>query len=182
VASDDLKIWTFHLRTNAVWSNGDPVTAADFVRSWRRLGEIGDKIAHPDLLTNIVGFPFAAKRPDVPASDLLPKPGERDVIGVAPPSPGNPDKQISNSNTSTLPQGPAPAEFGVSALDGHTLQVMLITADKDFPRLVAHPSFRPVFGDANELAGNTIASTIVGNGAFNVASADAYAGSGRPQG
>jgi oligopeptide transport system substrate-binding protein len=170
-ASDDLKTWTFHLRTNAVWSNGDPVTAADFVRSWRRLGEIGDKVAHPDLVKNIVGFPFAAKRTDLAASDLLPKPGERDVIGVASQTPANPDKQISNSNTTT--PGPAPAEFGVSAVDEHTLQVQLITADKDFPRLVAHPSFRPVFGDANEFAGNTIAAAIVGNGAFNVASADA---------
>jgi oligopeptide transport system substrate-binding protein len=170
-ASDDLKTWTFHLRTNAVWSNGKPVTAADFVRSWGRLGEIGDKIANPDLLTNIVGFPFATKRPDVPASDLLPKPGERDVIGVAPQTFGDSNQQISNSNTTT--PGPAPAEFGVSAVDEHTLQVLLITADKDFPRLVAHPSFRPVFGAADEFAGDTIAATIVGNGAFNVASADA---------
>lgn len=28
--------YTFHLRQNAVWSNGDPVTAEDFVYSWRR--------------------------------------------------------------------------------------------------------------------------------------------------
>ena len=28
--------YTFHLRKNARWSNGDPVTARDFVESWRR--------------------------------------------------------------------------------------------------------------------------------------------------
>lgn len=33
----DYKTWTFHLRQNAKWSNGDPVTAHDFVYAWRRL-------------------------------------------------------------------------------------------------------------------------------------------------
>lgn len=35
--SEDFKTWTFHLRENAKWSNGDPVTAKDFVYSWQRL-------------------------------------------------------------------------------------------------------------------------------------------------
>lgn len=30
-------VWTFYLRPEAKWSNGDPVTADDFVYSWRRL-------------------------------------------------------------------------------------------------------------------------------------------------
>ncbi|MGN1407757.1 peptide ABC transporter substrate-binding protein [Lactobacillus sp.] len=34
--SKDGKTWTFTLRKNAKWSNGDPVTAQDFVYSWRR--------------------------------------------------------------------------------------------------------------------------------------------------
>jgi len=34
--SDDALTWTFHLRDDAVWSNGDPVTAHDFVYSWQR--------------------------------------------------------------------------------------------------------------------------------------------------
>jgi oligopeptide transport system substrate-binding protein len=34
---DDGLRWTFHLRRNARWSNGDPVTARDFHWSWRRL-------------------------------------------------------------------------------------------------------------------------------------------------
>ncbi|PHM45471.1 periplasmic murein peptide-binding protein precursor [Xenorhabdus mauleonii] len=33
----DFKVWTFHLRKDAKWSNGDPVTAQDFVYSWRRV-------------------------------------------------------------------------------------------------------------------------------------------------
>ncbi|MEX1033404.1 MAG: peptide ABC transporter substrate-binding protein [Cellvibrionaceae bacterium] len=35
--SDDRLRYTFHLREDAKWSNGDPVTAHDFVFSWRRL-------------------------------------------------------------------------------------------------------------------------------------------------
>ena len=33
--SSDGKIWTFHLR-QSLWSNGEPVTAHDFVRAWQR--------------------------------------------------------------------------------------------------------------------------------------------------
>jgi oligopeptide transport system substrate-binding protein len=34
--SSDGEQWTFHLRDNARWSNGQPVTAKDFVYAWRR--------------------------------------------------------------------------------------------------------------------------------------------------
>ncbi|MEO0990077.1 MAG: peptide ABC transporter substrate-binding protein [Pseudomonadota bacterium] len=40
--SDDKKTFTFTLRDNAKWSNGDPVVAGDFVYAWRRA-------ADPDL-------------------------------------------------------------------------------------------------------------------------------------
>lgn len=35
-SDDDLRVWTFRLREEARWSNGDPVTAYDFVFSLRR--------------------------------------------------------------------------------------------------------------------------------------------------
>jgi oligopeptide transport system substrate-binding protein len=34
--SEDGRTWTFTIRPEARWSNGDPVTAGDFVYSWRR--------------------------------------------------------------------------------------------------------------------------------------------------
>ncbi|MCU9847382.1 peptide ABC transporter substrate-binding protein [Defluviimonas sp. WL0024] len=37
--SDDKTTYTFHLRDNAKWSNGDPVTANDFVYAWKRLAD-----------------------------------------------------------------------------------------------------------------------------------------------
>ncbi|WP_268630641.1 ABC transporter substrate-binding protein, partial [Escherichia coli] len=41
----DFKVWTFHLRKDAKWSNGKPVTAQDFVYSWQRV--VDPKTASP---------------------------------------------------------------------------------------------------------------------------------------
>ncbi|MBJ3815538.1 oligopeptide ABC transporter substrate-binding protein OppA [Shimwellia pseudoproteus] len=41
----DFTVWTFHLRKDAKWSNGEPVTAQDFVYSWQRL--VDPKTASP---------------------------------------------------------------------------------------------------------------------------------------
>lgn len=35
----DYRTWIFHLRQGAVWSDGSPVTAQDFVYSWQRLAD-----------------------------------------------------------------------------------------------------------------------------------------------
>ena len=35
--SKDLKVYTFKIRSNAKWSNGEALTANDFVFSWKRL-------------------------------------------------------------------------------------------------------------------------------------------------
>lgn len=37
--SEGNTVWTFKLRDNAKWSNGDPVTAGDFVYAWRRAAD-----------------------------------------------------------------------------------------------------------------------------------------------
>ena len=48
--SKDGLVWTFHLRKNAKWSNGDPITAKDFRDGWVRAlkpetaGEYADKL------------------------------------------------------------------------------------------------------------------------------------------
>jgi len=38
-ASEGNTVWTFSLRDTAKWSNGDPVTAGDFVYAWRRAAD-----------------------------------------------------------------------------------------------------------------------------------------------
>ncbi|MDX2054714.1 MAG: peptide ABC transporter substrate-binding protein [Polyangiaceae bacterium] len=46
--SPDLKTYTFHLRADAKWSNGQPLIADDFVYSWKRLVEpaLGSEYAY----------------------------------------------------------------------------------------------------------------------------------------
>jgi oligopeptide transport system substrate-binding protein len=165
-SSEDFRTWTFTIRANARWSNGRPVTSEDFVRSWKRLGDLGDKIAHPDLLTNIVGFPFKKKPAVAPTTELLPTPGEQ--LSPPAPPPSVSEESAANTNASTAQSGPAPAEIGVSAVGPQTLRVLLLTGDKDFPKLVANPMFRPVAGEAPA----TIGTDVVTNGAFRITAAD----------
>lgn len=54
-AASDGREWTFTLRRDARWSNGDPVTAHDFVRSWRRALNFGQKAAHASLIEKVAG-------------------------------------------------------------------------------------------------------------------------------
>jgi oligopeptide transport system substrate-binding protein len=165
-SSEGFRTWTFTIRADARWSNGRPVTSEDFVRSWKRLGDLGDKIAHPDLLTNIVGFPFKKKPAEAPATELLPTPGEQ--LSTPAPPPGVSEESAANTNASTAQRGPAPAEIGVSAVDPQTLRVQLLTGDKDFPKLIANPMFRPVAGEGP----TTIGTDVVTNGAFRITAAD----------
>ena len=54
-SSNEGRVWTFYLREDARWSNGERVTATDFVRSWQRTLKIGPLAPHTDLLENIEG-------------------------------------------------------------------------------------------------------------------------------
>ena len=82
---------------------------------------------------------------------------------------------------------PVKRELGVEALGDHTLKVRLQRPDKNFPALVAHPVFRPVYqperaetaeqGEAVELFAEDHAkdsgrqqqaSPVISNGAFNL--------------
>lgn len=47
--SNDNKTWIFTLRRDARWSDGKPVTAADFVYSWQRLVDPAQRSPLPGL-------------------------------------------------------------------------------------------------------------------------------------
>lgn len=56
--SDDGLTYTFHLRDNAKWSDGKPVTAKDFEYSWRRMA---DPAVASDALTAITDYIVGAQ-------------------------------------------------------------------------------------------------------------------------
>lgn len=186
-ASDDLKVWTFKLRTTAKWSNGEPLTAKDVARSWRRLARLGDKGPHRDLLSNIDGF--ASNRIDQSSTSdeaelfLSAEPGKSRSISpvqllgrqsTPPATPGDDSvKQPSDPNAgSSGEQLPlAPPDGGFSATDDHTFRVVLLRGDADLPKLVSHPIFRPVYGSGDEFSGK-LNPKVVTNGAFRISSID----------
>ena len=53
--SEDGKIYIFKLRKNGRWSNGDPVTAEDFVWSWQRILTASLGSQYPDMLYYLEG-------------------------------------------------------------------------------------------------------------------------------
>ncbi len=69
--SDDKLTYTFHLREDAVWSNGEPVTAHDFVYAWRRAvdPETGSEYG-PFMMGGVVKNATAVNQGDVPVEEL----------------------------------------------------------------------------------------------------------------
>ena len=180
-ASEDFKTWTFHLRKDARWSNGKTVRAEDFVRSWKRLAELGDKVSHYKFLKNIVGMQNAeTETRAAPSADTEIDSLSRQSAAQNQPfrnnQPNNIPANVSTEKKLTenkdLKSDPnlkkAEQKFGVEAADEFTLKVSLIKPDKEFPALVAHPIFRPVFGDGKEFESEKLSADIVTNGAFRI--------------
>ena len=60
--SEDGLTWTFHLRPNLKWSDGSPLTAEDFVYSWKRVADPDTAAPYGyDLLNMITGFEEASE-------------------------------------------------------------------------------------------------------------------------
>jgi oligopeptide transport system substrate-binding protein len=186
-SSDDNKIWIFYLRRDAKWSNGETVKAQDFVRSWKRLAEMSEEAAHRELLSNIVGTRISGKEilseKDTEKLDILAKtqtsenlqvfPKQSDSVAVL--KGGATKTPEVEKNTGTLAkteqkpktENKTEIKFGAEAVDNFTLKVSLVKSDKDFPALVAHPIFRPVYGEKQFETGRLNAD-IITNGAFRI--------------
>ena len=181
--SADNKIWTFTLRKDARWSNGERVVAQDFVRSWKRLATRSDRPANRYLFQNIVGFqdqsapgdqlddPGDLLRPQVDIQGNSSANHSNIAVGQEPP-------ETANSNTAVAPiavpapkkSARTPAQFGAVAIDDVTLQVTLELPDKDFPKLVASPIFRPVYGDGALVEREKLDAAVITNGPFSISS------------
>ncbi|MGH9872586.1 MAG: peptide ABC transporter substrate-binding protein [Pyrinomonadaceae bacterium] len=150
-ASNSGRVWTFYLREDARWSNGELVIASDFVRSWRRTMSIGDLAPHTELMSNIEG----ARQEN----------SARVVASRAPAS-------VADGKSTNNAKANETRAFGVEAISDRVLRVRLRRPDMNFPALVAHPVFRPVKlkdeGGNNKLE----ASGLISNGAFSLAATE----------
>ena len=162
--SDNFRTWTFTIRKNAKWSDGTPVTAGDFVRSWKRLASVSPAGSAELLTDNIVGMRELRKAAkDKQTSNQ--KPNARPPNDIA--------ANIENAGPEPTPSEPEAKKeilFGAKALDDHMLEVTLVNPDKDFPKLVTHPIFSPVPKGVDFAANKP--SDFVTNGAFGVIASD----------
>lgn len=168
-STDGARTWTFYLRKDARWSNGERVTAKDFVRSWKRLR---NRSATKHLYQNIVGMKSAGEPLDDAAGEPV------DFLQLTPlgtePQSDVPVKETdpTKPESETHPAARPMQKFGAEAVDDMTLKVDLELPDKDFPRLVANPIFRPVFNDDAKLEKARPDATTVTNGAFRITKVD----------
>jgi peptide/nickel transport system substrate-binding protein/oligopeptide transport system substrate-binding protein len=132
VASEDGLTYTFTLR-DATWSNGDPVTAEDFLWTYTRLLTAQGSSTGVTLGANSY-------------QPIL------QIVGA-----------VDHLNGVLADF----AEVGIKAIDEKTLEFTLLTANAEFPILLAHPSMLPLHPASVEASDDWIQpANFVGNGAF----------------
>lgn len=149
-SANEGRTWTFYLREDARWSNGEAVVAKDFVDSWRRTMRIGDLAPHTDLLSNIVGA-AAVSVPVVPLRSTA---------------------RNGRVSSETSASERVESRFGAEAVAEHVLRVRLQVPDLNFPALVAHPVFRPIKIAPDNSLKRIDATGLVSNGAFSLSKQD----------
>ncbi len=177
--SDDGLTWTFHLRPEGKWSNGDPVRAADFVYAWRRL-------LLPESAADYTGFLFSVRG----AEEFFR--WRSDALAAFARGAWRP---AGDGDAGGAPGGDAGAEglwretverfdrtVGIHAPDDHTLVVTLARPVHYWLDLCAFPalgpvhpptverftSLDPVTGRLVQRPGWTKAGVLVGNGPYRL--------------
>jgi oligopeptide transport system substrate-binding protein len=132
--SADGLTWTFSIRPDARWSNGDPLLAQDYVYAWRRA-------ILPDTAADYSNAFFAIEGAEAFfrwRADAL-----REFVAR---SPGLPAAERSEAAEVLWKEGEErfAETVGVHALDDRTLRVRLTRPQPYFPDLVAFGTFCPV--------------------------------------
>jgi oligopeptide transport system substrate-binding protein len=143
--SADGKTYTFHLRPDSKYSNGDPLTAADWVRAWQRLGD-------PELAGE---YQFIA-------CDIIKGYSEYSASTCQ-------GKSITETLALDLPK--LREDLGVKAVDDNTLQVELVNPAPYFLSIAALWVSVPVReADAENVAdlSQAVPESFIGNGPFKL--------------
>jgi oligopeptide transport system substrate-binding protein len=160
VSADGLT-YTFTLRDNLKWSNGDPITAQDFVWSWlkaldpRTASEYAYQLYYVKGAQPINEIALNKKGPD-----------GKDVIGADKKPVARDDKEI-QADFDKLAK-----DFGVTAKDAKTLEVKLEAPTPYFSNLTAFHTLYPVH-QKSYTANPTDwfrKNDMVGSGAFKMVS------------
>jgi oligopeptide transport system substrate-binding protein len=170
--------FVFHLRSNLRWSNGEPITATDFVYSLRR-GLDPAFAARCAYLAYDIAYAQAFNEGGVFATDpktgaFLPDPDNPSLRLVLPGDPKARAKALAAEDLA-LARGatfvPVHAEdVGIEAVDARTLRIRLMRPIPFLPGLLTHQFFRPVPRGPIEKYGDawTRPEHIVTSGAFTL--------------
>ena len=176
-ADADNSSFTFRLR-DARWSDGEPITAEDFVYSIRRgltpalaarTAYMGYDILYGQAFNE--GGVFAR---DPTTGSFVMDPADPNARLVLPGSKDDRDKALASAALAAARNKdyvPVRAEdIGVEALDAKTLRFTLRQPVPFIPKLVAHQFFRPSPRRAVEKYGDrwTLPANIVTSGAFTI--------------
>ncbi len=122
--SEDGKTYTFHLRRDATWSNGDRVTAHDFAWSWQR-------VLDPETAADYVYLMYvirnAQRYNEGRACSLEPLPRQAEL-------------KVKGKFVEAMPFD----QVGIKAMDDYTLRVELVAALPYFLDLTSFITFKPV--------------------------------------
>jgi oligopeptide transport system substrate-binding protein len=140
ISADGLT-FTFKLRDGIKWSNGDPITAEDFVWSWKKALDPRTASEYAYQLYYVKGGEklntVAMTKKDAAGKDVLGADGK--------PTPRT-DAEIAADVEKAI------AEVGVKALDAKTLEVKLEAPTPYFDKLVAFHTLYPVHRKSYEAA------------------------------
>ena len=168
--SDDKRVWTFRLRPEARWSNGDPVVAGDYLFAWRRMLE------EPGEYTYLFDYIKGAKQygTDVTAYNEYLRAVDAHTRDRNKPKPER------------APQNPDFTKVGIEATSTHAFRVTLTDPVPFLLDLVAFPPFYPLhaksmepFKQTDPITGSTSynnqftrAGNVITNGPYELAAWD----------
>jgi oligopeptide transport system substrate-binding protein len=130
--SADQLTWTFHLRTNGKWTNGDPVTAQDFIFAWRRMLE------QPGDYTYLISK-------TIKGADAYSKAAVEYIAAYAKYRAEVMEAQRTGQvSSATAPTPPKFESVGVASPDPQTLVIRLEHPVAIIPDLAAFPPYFPL--------------------------------------